>query len=123
MNNLTAIFQSEIFRPVVSLVVPGFYGISTLSIVVWQRHPYFHGLVEGNPGLATAIALLIALTWGLIAEDLGARIEQHFDKRLEKDPIYQNHYREWFDYLRIAFDKEPVGHHYLRTIVLRLKFE
>lgn len=123
MNNLTAVFQSEIFRPVVSLVVPGFYRISTLSIAVWQRHPYFQGIVERNPGLATAVALLIALTWGLVAEDLGARIERHLDEKLKTEPGYQNHYGEWFEYLRIAFDKEPVGHHYLRTLVLRLKFE
>jgi hypothetical protein len=123
MNNLTAVFQSEIFRPVVSLVVPGFYGISTLTIAVWQQHLSFQALVRRTPGLATAIALLIALTWGLVAEDLGARIEQHLDERLKTEPGYENHGAEWFEYLRVAFDKEPVGHHYLRTLVLRLKFE
>jgi hypothetical protein len=58
-----------------------------------------------------------------VTEDLGARIEESLDKRLLKQSGYQRHYEEWFDYLRIAFDKEPVGHRYLRTLVLRLKVE
>jgi hypothetical protein len=49
------------------------------------------------------------------------RISDHkrLDKRLLKQSGYQRHYEEWFDYLRIAFDKEAVGHRYLRTLVLR----
>ena len=66
---------------------------------------------------------LVILTCGLIAEDWGARIERYFDERLTKEVAYKHHIEEWFDYLRLAFDKEPVGHRYLRTLVLRLKFE
>jgi hypothetical protein len=58
-----------------------------------------------------------------VSEDLGARLEQCFDKRLAKQPGYEGHLEEWFKYLRIAFDKEPVGQRYLKTLVLRLKFE
>jgi hypothetical protein len=123
MKELTATFQSEVFRPVVTLVIPGFYGISTLSIVFWQRVPGLHRYVNDLPGLAATIMLLVVLTCGLVAEEIGARIELHFDNLLEKTPGYENHIGEWYDYLRLAFDKEPVGHRYLRTLVLRLKFE
>jgi hypothetical protein len=33
------------------------------------------------------------------------------------------HTENWYLYLRIAYGIEPIGHHYLRTLVLRLKFE
>lgn len=123
MKELTAAFQSEVFRPIVTLVVPGFFAMSTLVVAVWQRFPIISKLVEQHSGVATTTALLIVLTCGLVTEDLGARVEQFFDQRLTKETGYEKHTEEWFEYLRIAFDREPVGHRYLRTLVLRLKFE
>ena len=123
MNELTAAFQSEVFRPIVTLVVPGFFAISTLAVAVWQRFPNIPKLAEQHSGVATTTALLIVLTCGLVTEDLGARLEEDFDKKLLKKAGYENHLEEWYEYLRITFDKEPVGHRYLRTLVLRLKFE
>jgi hypothetical protein len=63
------------------------------------------------------------LTAGLIAEDMGARLERAFDNRLCNVHGYERHLEEWYDYLCVAFEREPVGHRYLRSIVLRLKFE
>jgi hypothetical protein len=123
MKELTATFQSEVFRPVVTLVIPGFYGLSTSSIALWQRAPGLHHYVNDFPGLAATIMLLAVLTLGLLAEEVGAQIEAYFDRELAKKKGYENHREEWFKYLRLAFDKEPVGHRYLRTLVLRLKFE
>jgi hypothetical protein len=123
MKELTATFHSEVFRPVVTLVIPGFYAISTLSIVFWQHAPGLHHYVNDFPGLAATIMLLTVLTVGLIAEEIGARLEIHFDKVLEKTDGYKEHTEEWFAYLRLAFDREPIGHRYLRSLVLRLKFE
>ena len=67
--------------------------------------------------------LLVVLTAGLIVEELGARIESHFDQVVKHRAGYERHLEEWFDYLRLAFEREPIGHRYLRTLVLRLKFE
>jgi hypothetical protein len=123
MKELTAAFQSEVFRPVATLVVPGFVSISTFSFAVWQWFPGAQRLADQHPSLATTTAILIVLTCGLVTEDVGARIEEFFDKRLSKKEGYEQHFEEWFRYLRIAFEREPVGHRYLRTLVLRLKFE
>jgi hypothetical protein len=123
MKELTAAFQSEVFHPIATLVVPGFFSVSTLATAVWQRHPSVQKFAEGHSGLSTTIALLVVLTVGLITEDLGARLEHVFDERLSRKVGYELHEKEWFDYLRIAFDREPIGQRYLRTLVLRLKFE
>jgi hypothetical protein len=72
MKEVTAVFQSEIFRPIVTLIVPGFFAISTLAIGVWQRHPNIERLAEQHSGLAATTALLVILTCGLVSEDLGA---------------------------------------------------
>jgi hypothetical protein len=123
VKELTAAFQSEVFRPVVTLVVPGFYASATISICLLQRFENLRRLLDAYPGAATIVFLLVILTLGLITEELGARIELQFDRLLTKCAGYENHFDEWFDYLRLAFTKEPVGHRYLRTLVLRLKFE
>lgn len=123
MKELTAAFQSEVFHPIATLVVPGFFSVSTIATAVWQRHPAVQKFAEGHSGLTTTIALLVVLTVGLITEDLGARVEQVLDGRLSRKLGYELHQKEWFDYLRIAFDTEPIGQRYLKTLVLRLKFE
>lgn len=123
MKEFTAAFQSEVFRPIVTLVVPGFFAVSTPAAVVWTRSPELRTFASQHSGLATTATLLVVLTCGLIIEDLGARLEKRFDLRLQRTPGFENHTEEWYSYLRIAFDKEPVGHRYLRTLVLRLKFE
>jgi hypothetical protein len=123
MKELTAVFQDEIFHAVVCLVVPGFYAMSTVSIVGWQRIPGLPQLVDGHPGTTGIIMLLAFVTCGLIMEEFGSRIEILLDSWLAKVPGHEQHLTEWFDYLRLAFKVEPVGQHYLRTLVLRLKFE
>jgi hypothetical protein len=123
MKELTATFNSEVFRPVVTLIVPGFYATSTISLYLLQQFPRLKEEIDVYPGVATTVFLLIILTVGLIAEEVGARIEFHFDQALAKRAGYRDHYKEWFAYLRLAFEKEPVGHRYLRSLVLRLKFE
>lgn len=61
---------------------------------------------------------------GLFVEDIGSRIESRcFDKWLSKQPTFSAHAEEWNRYLRLAFKIEPVGQRYLRTILLRFKFE
>lgn len=123
MNDLTAAFHSEVFRPIATVVVPGFAATSTISIALWQSFPPLQKLINDHPGTAATMMLLIVITLGLVAEDLGATLETCFDKKLKRVDGFEKHDEEWFEYLRLAFDKEPVGHRYLRTLVLRMKFE
>jgi len=123
MKELTSAFQSEVFRPVVTLVVPGSFAASTISIACWQRNLRIQEFVKDFPGFSGIIVLLIVLACGLTAEDFGSGIERHFDELTRRTAGHEKHLDEWFAYLRLAFDKEPVGHRYLRTLVLRLKFE
>jgi hypothetical protein len=123
VKEFTATFHSEVFRPVVSLVVPGFFAVTTISISAWQRFQIVPTLVDSHPGTAGVIVFMVILTAGLTLEDLGARLEGLFDDWLCKVKGYEHHKEDWHDYLRLAFDKEPIGHRYLRSLVLRLKFE
>ena len=123
MKELTGAFHSEVFRPIVSLVVPGFFATFTTSIVVWQKIKFVPMFVDSHPGTAAITMFLVILTAGMTTEDIGAHLERNFDERLCKVNGYEQHNEEWYDYLRLAFEREPIGHRYLRSLVLRLKFE
>jgi hypothetical protein len=66
------------------------------------------------------LAVLVALAAGFILEDVGSWIELLWD-RLQDDRKANEEI--WWRYLRTAFVVEPVGEGYLRTILLRMKFE
>jgi hypothetical protein len=71
----------------------------------------------------TAWVLLIAMIFaGMFFEDLGSHFESFLDERADKRTQGQ-HFKVWFAYLRTAFVADPMGRRYIRTLVLRLKFE
>ena len=78
-------------------------------------------LVIANRTEAWVVAVMLMLFVGLVCEDLGSHLEGYFDDR--RDTKDGTHKANWHSYLRIAHHIEPVGHHYLRTVLLRLKFE
>jgi hypothetical protein len=77
--------------------------------------------------------LLLASTVGLLIEDVGVLVENFHFKRLkektqEGECVAQSVHKrnlteEWYRYLRTSFDPEPVGAHYLKQMVMILKFE
>ena len=60
---------------------------------------------------------------GLLLEDFGSYIEVRlFDAALNQFTS-EEHSRNWYQYLRTVFKDEPVGVRYMRTVLLRMKFE
>jgi hypothetical protein len=122
MPNFFSAFTTEVFRPIVTLLIPGAIGISTWLIALVWHFTALRRLVSDNHTESAFIILLAMIFGGLVFEDFGARWEVWLDKRadLRSDGL---HSRQWFEYLRNAYRSEPIGRRYLRTLVLRLKFE
>ena len=118
MPNFFSAFTSEVFRPLVTLLIPGAIGISTWFIALLWRFPRLKLLADGNH-TEVGLLLLLAMTFaGLWFEDLGSQFENWLDGMADND-----HRENWFAYLRTAFEADPIGRRYIRTLVLRLKFE
>lgn len=69
--------------------------------------------------------MIVVIFFGLFCEDFGSHLESWFDHQQnkpsgkpEKPRAKDAHRDSWYEYLRIAYRIEPVGHHYLRTPVL-----
>jgi hypothetical protein len=121
MPNFFSAFTSEVFRPLVSLLIPGAIAISTWFVGLVWHFPDLQTLVHNNHA-DVGIMLVLAMTFaGLVLEDMGARVESRWDTR--KDMKDQRHIDNWYAYLRTAFKADPIGRRYVRALVLRLKFE
>jgi len=124
MKEIFSAFGSEVFRPLATIVIPGAMAISTWFVVLLQRFPTVRNLAEANHTETALLLALASIASGLLVEDIGSRIESRwFDRQLVKQPDFSRHDDEWDQYLRLAFSIEPVGQRYLRTILLRFKFE
>jgi hypothetical protein len=124
MKEIFSAFGSEIFRPLVTIVIPGAMAISVWFVVALQKFTQLRAIAESNHTETTLVLVLCSVAAGLLIEDIGSRIESRYlDKRLGAQPAFSAHSEEWNQYLRLVFKTEPVGQRYLRAILLRFKFE
>jgi hypothetical protein len=120
--NFFAAFQSEIFRPLVTLLIPGALAISSWLFALIWRFPGFKAAIMAHTTETYWILFFVITGLGIFIEDCGARIELHFD-RLANQKTDGKHNEQWRSYLRTAFVAEPIGRGYVRSLVLRLKFQ
>ena len=121
MKDVFAAFGSEVFRPLVTLFLPGMLAVCPWIFAVGSLYPRAATFAGEDRLETTILVVLAALFIGLLCEDVGSELELVWDKRL--DARNGQHTQEWYDYLRLTFQAEPIGHRYLRTILLRFKFE
>lgn len=115
MNEVLGSLKSELLRPLATLILPGGIAVTPYFILLRVMFGPFSKLVTDNPTQTLALATAAALFVGLVLEDAGSGIESKWDKPIHKDT--------WNEYLRLAFKVEPIGQKYIRSLVLRLKFE
>src|ERR1700723_1510607 len=117
MKELLAGFAAEIFRPVVTLLIPGFWAMTPWTISMFLHYPTTWTFACAHREGCGLVYVVVATAFGMIFEDLGARLEKFFFERRTKD------YSNWFAYLALAPEREPIGLRYIRAVVLRMKFE
>jgi hypothetical protein len=118
----TAPLKSETFRPMVSLLLPGVTALAPYVLLASHYNPAIDRFAHDNTGIYLFLLTLAALALGFILEDLGSRLEVLvWDRLIEKETGC--HSKDWYAFLNLAPETEKIGHRYLRTITLRLKFE
>lgn len=119
--DLISAFKSELFRPLTTIVVPGSFVAAPWWLVAMARHSDLADLVFDNPNAFVVIFLVIATAIGFLLENIGARIEGCWDRKLNDGE--NRHIEKWNGYLQLETKDEIVGQRYLQTIVTRMKFE
>jgi hypothetical protein len=120
---LASTFKSEIFRPIVTVLIPGTIAAFPYLLLAAHSFPALADYRDNHEIPYYAIVFLVVVAVGFLLEDVGARIEAHWIDGLLKRRHHPDLYEIWFEYLSRTFEKEPVGQRYLRSILLRMKFE
>jgi hypothetical protein len=122
MKELFAAFNADFFRALTTLIIPGSIAVSSWIIELVLKFKVLKDLIVGNHVETAFILFIVVIFVGLVIEDMGSRIECYFDRRCDK-ASGGKHSRDWYAYLKTAFVCEPIGRRYIRTLVMRLKFE
>lgn len=120
--NFFAALQSEVFRPLVTLLIPGALAVSSWLVGLCWKFPNFQNTLEVHTTESYIVMFFVTTAIGIIIEDFGAKIEIRFDEAANKRTDGR-FYQEWYAYLRTAFVCDPIGRGYARSLVLRMKFQ
>ena len=120
--NASEFLRNEVFRPLATIVIPGAIAALPWLWLVTHRIDALHSLRSDQEIIAAFLIFLVCIAVGMILEDLGAEVESGiWDRILSK---HDGKFEEtWHRYLCIVHDPEPIGQRYLRTVLLRMKFE
>jgi hypothetical protein len=120
MKEIFSAFGIEVFRPLMTLLAPGSVALFPWVVALMQRNATVYALINNNRTESSLLLVLAAVIIGMLLEDVGSRIETHvFDRDLNR----VTHTINWERYLGLAYGVEPIGARYMRTILLRMKFE
>lgn len=118
MKELLAGFTTELFRPIVTLVLPGFWALTPFVIAVFLRYPISWVFALSHSTACSIVFLVVGTAVGMVLENLGGEVENYFFRAHGPEAS-----EEWYEYLSLAAECRPVGFGYIRTYVLRMKFE
>jgi hypothetical protein len=77
--------------------------------------------VDANQGVSAVAGVLLVVGVGLLLESVGTFVESHVVDKLHDEPDTLQ--KRWYDYLKIAWVREPIGQRYLRRVLTTFKFE
>jgi hypothetical protein len=112
----------EVFRPLVSIFIPGAVAITPYLIVAQHRVPGIDAFWKDHDGVFVTLIIASAIAAGLAMEDIGASIEFYLVDAIltRKRPKHRD---DWKEYLQLKIKDEYIGQRYIRDLVIRLKFE
>lgn len=117
MKELLTGFGTDIFRPVVALLLPGIWALAPWTAFIFLNHPALWKFANNHPDSSILVFVVASITVGLIFEDVGARIEALSFKFHGFTNDNWNHYLQRKDHERC------IGTGYIRSLVSRMKFE
>jgi hypothetical protein len=116
----TTAIRTDAFPAFATMVIPGAVAATPYAWIALSQSPQLAAFLSTRDALATFLAALTALTAGLIIESAGSYVEVGIEKwRGARDNLLD----EWWKYLRITWDKTPIGQGYLRRQLVIFKFE
>ncbi len=117
--------KTEVLQPVTTWIIPGSIAVAPYILVTSHYFPRVEPFWNTSSGAFFAIVAILVVAVGLILEDIGEHIEQLWDSILncKAEDKGKDVTSTWHEYLKLNIKDEYIGQRYLRTILVRLKFE
>lgn len=114
----------DIDRIILQLFIPGIFVVVPFFLLFVQSFASIKEYFLKSEGITTVALFILSITVGLILEDFGSLIEVKFWDALNKKK-YPEIDDEWEAYLKLDLPSncDLVAQRYLRTILVRMKFE
>lgn len=120
--DLASALKTEILRPLTTLIIPGALAVSPYVALLWIHHPALARFADSHPTLSGTLLLLLTVAAGHLLEDAGSALERRWDAWRERgNPDHRE--ARWLPYLQLRIPEDRVGQRYLRTLLVRMKFE
>jgi len=119
--DMTSVVKNEVFRPLVTIVIPGAIAIFPFVLFVNGHFPALAVYRDTHEPVYFTVVALLTLCAGMLMGDLGTYVEDWFDKLLAHR--YPKALEQWYAYLRQDTSAQTIGHGYLRAALLYLRFE
>ncbi|MGZ5856563.1 MAG: hypothetical protein ACXWJK_04920 [Burkholderiaceae bacterium] len=117
--DVASALKSEVFRPIVVILVPGLMAVTPFMIVASHLNPLLIDAMEKYQVVSVALFVAILIACGHIIEDIGSRIEVIYWERISKSTDEDN----WYKYLKSDSLKDCPADGYIKYTVIRMKFE
>src|ERR1041385_6491781 len=102
MKELFAAFNTDFFRALTTLIIPGSVAISTWTVHLLLAFASLKRIFDTNPVERAFVLFMVTIFAGFIIEDMGSRVESLMDRRADRESKGQ-HSSEWYAYLRMDF--------------------
>ncbi|HET7163166.1 MAG TPA: hypothetical protein VFI32_10910 [Rhodanobacteraceae bacterium] len=110
---------TSLTRSTVTVLVPGIVALSPWVLALVQHTQATFGF-KGYPTLAHSLLFASVIVAGVVCDGLGSFIEAKWDDMRDDDLDVEEN---WYKYLSMVFEREPVGYRYLSRLVTALYFE
>jgi hypothetical protein len=117
----TSTVRTDALPAIATLVIPGALTSVPYAWLILDGAPSLRAFLGAHDGIAALIAALVAIAVGFALESAGSYAEVYLIDRRRSD--HEQMLQTWWRYLRIAWDKEPIGQRYLRRLLVSFKFE
>jgi len=117
----TSTVRTDAIPAIATVVAPGAAVSTPYLWAVLSRVPQSRNFLDRHEAIALSGAILIWVISGFVIESLGSYVEVYWIDRRRAD--HKQVLETWWQYLRIAWDTEPIGQHYLRRLLVSFKFE
>jgi hypothetical protein len=121
MMDPTTAVRSETLPVIATVIAPGAFVSAPYVWAALSKSDTARAFLDRHEALALAAAILLWIVVGFAVESLGSYVEVYWIDRPRSD--HDKMIETWWRYLRIAWNKEPVGQHYLRRMLVSFKFE